>query len=384
MKAHRLAALTFVLALLPRLALPEESAELFEHLQRATALPDGPKQVTQVHFGKTNEGWKKTGIELVTDEAVTLFAHARGIEDAFGATTRAKDVLWVRVGESETWNIGSETETLVAPTSGELEVAVRPRNIRWLDCRGAFPEHALKEPGEAIEVSVVAAVWKADPSEGLRRASGHESVQAAIEDLAQAPRLPRGFQSLCHLPKTRVHAAFTEGTRRGVRGKATGKVEIIKKPLDLPLTENSLISFDWRYDAVPALGPETDARTHDYSSIAIEFENGQDITWMRSATVPAGTSFRCPLNWWDERETHIVLESGRDGLGAWSSHTRNIAADYDRAVSGERPTRIVGVWFISVGAFGNTLADATFADVTIETDGRTVEVFEAPEQTGND
>ena len=39
---------------------------------------------------------------------------------------------------------------------------------------------------------------------------------------------------------------------------------IVKKPLDIPLTPNTQISFDWRYDAVPALGPETEQQFHDY------------------------------------------------------------------------------------------------------------------------
>ncbi|HVS66078.1 MAG TPA: hypothetical protein VMT85_21545, partial [Thermoanaerobaculia bacterium] len=46
----------------------------------------------------------------------------------------------------------------------------------------------------------------------------------------------------------------------------------------------------------------------------------------------------------------------------------------DRAVGGRRPQRIVGVWLISVGAFGGELADATFADVTVRSGGSAVEV----------
>ena len=82
------------------------------------------------------------------------------------------------------------------------------------------------------------------------------------------------------------------------------------------------------------------------------------------------------MTWWDQRETHLVLQSGREGLGEWFTHTRRIADDYDRAVGGERPRRIVGLWFISVGAFGGELADATFANVTVRSGGRTVSVFD--------
>jgi hypothetical protein len=99
---------------------------------------------------------------------------------------------------------------------------------------------------------------------------------------------------------------------------------------------------------------------------------------MRSPHLEAGTTFACPLEWWNGRETHIVLQGGRDDTGVWQSHTRNILADYDKAVGDRvatRPTRIVGVWFISVGAFGRTTPDTKYANVVLRSSGRNVEVF---------
>ena len=87
---------------------------------------------------------------------------------------------------------------------------------------------------------------------------------------------------------------------------------------------------------------------NDYLSIAVEFDNGQDLTYLWSATLPVGTSFRCPFPWWNERETHHVIRSGPAGLGRWQEETQPLLADYERAIGGPPPSRIVAVWLISV------------------------------------
>jgi hypothetical protein len=70
-----------------------------------------------------------------------------------------------------------------------------------------------------------------------------------------------------------------------------------------------------------------------------------------------------------------VLQSGATGLGEWSSHTRNLLADYQAAIEGEPPSRVVGVWFIGVSLFGRQRAAASFADVAIIDGDQRVNVF---------
>lgn len=135
------------------------------------------------------------------------------------------------------------------------------------------------------------------------------------------------------------------------------------------------LHFDWRYDSLPALGPETEAQNHDYLSIALEFDNGQDLTWMWSPFLDSGTHFGCPLPWWDARETHYVIQSGEAGLGEWFSHSRNVLADYRESIDVPEPGRIVGVWFIANSLFGRQRAAASFAEVRISNGEAEVVVF---------
>jgi hypothetical protein len=187
--------------------------------------------------------------------------------------------------------------------------------------------------------------------------------------------LPAGFTYLPELGEANVFERFAEGARSGVHSITSTDVGIIRKPVDLPLTSTTELEFEWKYTALPALGPETDAAVHDYHSIAVEFDNGQDLTWFWSRELAPGTKFRCPLKGWDQRETHIVLQSGQQGLGEWTSHRRPIRADYLEAVGGEAPARIVAVWFIANSVFGKRPGEAYFANVRLRDGERTIEVF---------
>jgi hypothetical protein len=193
---------------------------------------------------------------------------------------------------------------------------------------------------------------------------------------ASERELPAGFTYLPELGPANVFERWSEGARRGVRSITSGDVGIIRKPVDLALTATTELELEWRYVTLPALGPETDAATHDYHSIAIEFDNGQDLTWFWSRELPPGTKFRCPLPNWKQRETHMVLRSGQQGLGEWESHRRPIAADYTAAVGGEKPARIVAVWFIANSFFGKKPGEAYFANVRLRDGERVVEVFD--------
>jgi hypothetical protein len=340
-----------------------QAEPLLESLSRHR---DHVAQAGSARILSTADGWKGTGVAVEQGQSVTLFGFGEGVGGR----------VWVRIGDADIVNLGGRSYTFEAWGTGEIEIASPPPSMNWQRCDGTLPEGAKSLPATAVDFQVVAAVWKGSAEAGLAALDEEASVAAARAELEQSRPLPQGFRSVCYLRRTNVFEAFEESGRRGVWGNASSSAGIIKKAVDLPLDASSEISFEWRYDALHSLGPETKAAHHDYSSIAVEFDNGQDITWMRSPHLEAGTSFRCPLDWWDQRETHIVLQGGRDGVGEWQSHTRQILADYESAVGGEPPRRIVGVWFISVGFFGGTTADTKYANVVLRSGRESLEIFD--------
>lgn len=212
----------------------------------------------------------------------------------------------------------------------------------------------------------------------MRYVLGLLVIVAAVAAAEERRVLPAGFEYLPELGETNIFEQFSEDGRRGVHSISSAEAGIIRKSVELPLTGTTEIQFEWRYVALPALGPETEAGFHDYHSIALELDNGQDITWFWSRELEPGTKFRCPLPGWAERETHIVLESGEQGLGEWVTHRRLVLEDYLEAVGGEPPARIVAVWFIANSFFGRRPGEAYFANVELHDGDRRIEVFAAP------
>ena len=90
--------------------------------------------------------------------------------------------------------------------------------------------------------------------------------------------------------------------------------------------------------------------SHDYLSLAVEFNDGRDITYYWSSKLSVGTGYWCPLPTWKDREFHVVLRSGEQGLGAWLSEERNLYEDYQHYI-GTPPARIVRVWLIANSLF---------------------------------
>ncbi|MFN0181717.1 MAG: DUF3047 domain-containing protein [Gemmatimonadales bacterium] len=115
-------------------------------------------------------------------------------------------------------------------------------------------------------------------------------------------------------------------------------VGILEHAVDVALDEATRLEWKGNVTQIPSTLPENVAADHDYLSIAVKFDNGQDLTYMWSASLEPGTGFRCPLPGWDTRETHVVRRSGRKDLGQWLHEGRNIRADYAKyAVAGYLP-----------------------------------------------
>ncbi len=130
-------------------------------------------------------------------------------------------------------------------------------------------------------------------------------------------------------------------------------------------TPETRLQWAWKVDTLPAEAPEDVAITHDYLSIAVEFDNGQDLTYMWSRALPVAHAFRCPLEGWHHRETHLVVRSGTGELGRWLTETRNVYEDYVRAVGGPPPERVLRVWLIANSIFGRREGRALFGDTRL-------------------
>lgn len=333
---------------------------------------------TEIVFSHSQEGWRNTGIILSAGQSVSILGEGSvdlGVPVPVGPSL----FLWARIGEDgDVFNVASEAYTFVADNDGELFVAVRPAGFYWTDRRGTFPADFGGVPQYPVAARAEVFVWNVSSESALTAmaVTGEARWLSALGFYRNAPQLPDGFEYLWNLGQSTVFEPYDDLMHSGVRGTPSNEAGIIRKVLDIPLDAQTQLSFDWLYEQLPAKGPETEAQYHDYLSIALEFDNGQDLTWFWSGHLEAGTEFTCPLPWWDQRETHIAVQSGEQGLGAWHSHTRPVLKDYLSAVGGELPSRIVGVWFINSGVFGEKPGEAIFANVKIRNGNVLTSVFD--------
>jgi len=199
-----------------------------------------------------------------------------------------------------------------------------------------------------LPTTAVVARWRPgiDPQRALesiadRDRSGLCAAEAAR--LADPPAPPTGWDT--HPLAGREETFFPSAT--GITVNASWASGIIRHPAAMTLTPSLRLQWSWRVGTLPSRLPEDTSLTHDYLSVALEFDDGQDLTWHWSCCLPEGFSYRCPLPHWRRRETHIVARAGTADLGRWIDEERPVLADHRAAIGGPAPSHVVRAWLIA-------------------------------------
>jgi hypothetical protein len=328
--------------------------------------------------------WLDTGLELVEGEQVTWFAHGRTY------LSRALDIwagphfqLWARVGEDGTIFRGvREAHSFAAPRSGRLFLASYFPG-EWADATGrlATDPALYRKVSGAMLVLVVRWASGVEPPEGLaalsRRGDPLGLLARERERLAAPVAAPDGWRHLWFLGPSEIFSAGSDARGRpSIRCETRGDVAILQRDAPVALTPATRLRWRWKVDELPAELPEDTLPTHDYMSIAVEFENGQDLTYYWSARLPPGTVYRCPLPTWTARETHWVLRSGSAGLGEWRDEERPVLDDYRAAIGGPAPSAVVRVWLIALSVFQRRHGRCEWADIAVGEGDRVVRLCE--------
>ncbi len=106
---------------------------------------------------------------------------------------------------------------------------------------------------------------------------------------------------------------------------------ILQRPVNLELKPQTKLSWRWIVEELPSLLPEDQLTSHDYLSIAAEFDDGQDLTYFWSRNLPVGKRLPLPDPRWTPLESHMVVRSGLTDLGKWVSDERDLYEDYKDA-----------------------------------------------------
>ena len=371
----------------------EMSHQQFEREVKAALAPFAGNNVIglKVLYLSADIGpWLDTGMALESGDSVTLvLAGEIFLSRTYNLSFEAPIAVWAKLGEAGPIFRGErETHTFTANTAGTLRLKQYPAQ-RWLDRSGNYlgdPPPFNADAGGGVSVAVIRWAPSATVVEHLQRLAS-QGVPAAWAN-AEVARLqqqdvrspPSGWHYLWELGTSQVYAEVTPQAAHGAPKRAIelhthNDVAILQKDISLALTPSTHLLWRWRADQLPAKVPENTLPTHDYMSIAVEFDNGRDLTFFWSSALPVDASFHCPLPGWDHRETHVVARSGTAELGQWLDENKNLLEHYRAAIGGEPPKRITRVWLIGVSLFQKAEGVSQFADIVLRDGASEVRVY---------
>ncbi len=362
---------------------PQEFRDAFQPL--LAGLPEGV--VAQHGFADLpvdRPPWHATGLQAKKGDRVTLFSAGRAwISEELDLWMPPAFQVWARIDEggdgAQTGRIlrgTRDTHTFEADASGQLQLASYFPG-EWSDEHGGF--ETPPEAWSAVRggLCVLAVRWAVDPVAGLRSlaALGDPGglVSGELERLAEPDATPDGWRYLWFLGPAEVYRRRSEDGRDAIDCRTQGDVAILQRDVDVPLTAGTRLAWSWKVDALPSKTAENTPITHDYVSIAAEFENGKDITYTWSCALPPETGYACPLANWTDRETHVVIRSGDSDLGRWLDEERFLRRDYAKHV-GDPPQRVVRVWLIAVSLFQRREGRCAYSDIALLDGGARHEV----------
>ena len=317
-------------------------------------------------------GWIDTGVDLCKGEEVSLFsAGTVWVARELGIGVNGGVALWHRIGSGGTIAkaIGTTT-SFRAEEDGRLMLIAKPPG-EWLDATGRFdPDYPHAGASGGLLVAVL--IWPGSAREGLvtlRKGDASGSAAREIARLDARVPPPPGWRHLWRLGESPIFRAEPAGPQPARICCLTSQdVGILQYPVDVALDRSTRLAWAWKAEELPSKRREDSLPAHDYLSIAVEFDNGRDLTYMWSAALPEGKVFACPLPWWDKREVHQVVRSDLAKLGQWLEEDQPVLDDYERAIEGPAPRRIVAVWLIAVSAFQGREGNCSYARIRIRSD----------------
>lgn len=316
--------------------------------------------------------WTESGLELENGDRVTTLARGK-VYRAGAAEIRFSPAaqLWFRIGESGQIFRGTrDTNTFEAGSAGKLYLGSHFRG-KWADRTGrlATPVELYRDAAGAFAILLLRWRRGVEPLAALRALAAKGDppglLGAEIDRLTSFVAPPAGWNYLWSTGPAEIFRR-AGGQAGHIECRTHGDGGILQKDAGFALGPRTRLKWAWKVDALPSERAENDAALHDYMSIAVEFDNGQDLTYYWSAALEPETSYRCPLRAWAGRETHVVVRSGQRGLGEWLGEERNVYLDYRGAVGGRMPTRIVRVWLIAASLFQRREGRCEFADITLD------------------
>jgi hypothetical protein len=304
--------------------------------------------------------WTTTGMRAASGEPVTWLAWGRAyLIRPLGLGVGPSLGLLGRVQGGPSQMSPRETFTFTADRDGTIELGGRFPGELHQD--GSITVDRLPYRVMRGRFTAIVARWgpASDPRTALQTLAARDPSGLCAMEAARMeapPHPPQGWEHHPLLGREDVYRASPNGISADCRHSNA----IIRHAADAALTPTLRLRWSWRVNELPSQLPEDTQLTHDYLSVALEFDDGRDLTWQWSCAVPEGFAYRCPLEHWRHRETHIVVRSGSADLAQWVEDERPVLADHQAAIGGRVPARVVRAWLLAGSLFQGGTARAEF------------------------
>jgi len=246
--------------------------------------------------------WHSTGVNLSAGQQATWFVGGETVLSALPSIRiPARFQLWARVGhgregEPSVFRGTRASHTFAAPIDGPLALGTAFPG-EW-----AAPSGALAVPPEAYagvhgDIEILLLIWACgvEAVTALARiGDGDDPARLCEAELARSRHVvapPPDWRYLWFLGPAEIFQA----ERGGIACECQHDAAILHYDAPLAFAPGTELRWRWRIDELPSDCAEDTLATHDYLSIAVEFDNGQDLTYLWSAALPVGTVFRCPI-----------------------------------------------------------------------------------------
>ncbi len=288
-----------------------------------------------VELPATQPPWVAAKLRLDAGDEVSYFAEGRVYANRFlDIYLNPALQVWCKVGaEGEVFRGTRAGHSFRADHGGELMFG------NYFPNDWANPQGARKQSDEVYrevsgEIRILVIRWADNALAGLRALRDIDDpdrrLAGEIARIEQGDTTPPGWHYLWHLGPAEIYHQHRDSTAGDcIHCSTHADVGILQKDVDLPLLESSEISWRWCVDRLPSTLREDTVPSHDYLSVAIEFDNGRDITYYWSSNLPVpATIARCRIGqarnitWWCGPERR-VWGAGRMKVGTSTMITAN-------------------------------------------------------------
>ncbi len=339
----------------------------------------------------TEPPWFDSGIDVQAGEELTVFTVGQSVlSQELGLLFYPDMQLWFRIGEEGQIFRGTRnSHSFTVAASGRLYFGNYFPG-EWSTKTGAVAvgTEAYGQMQDGVIVTVVR--WEGRPLDGLKQllelGDVASLIASEIDRLEHGVEPPEGWEYLWFLGPSEMYSKgpAAPSDRPSIKCHTNRDAAILHKDVSVPLTRDTVLRWSWKVDSLPNDQAENTLENHDYVSIAVEFDNGQDLTFFWSSQLPKDAAFRCPIPTWTARETHVVARSGVEDLGVWCDEERPLYDYYERFIGSigtpdpvfdprvvPPPTKVVRVWLIANTMFKQNEGQCEYGAIELQSAGET-------------